>query len=107
MKHKLRQSAQLPGRTAMPATARNADRKPIIWAVGMSRLKEVLRDIAPSYAGRADIHIIDRGFDEALEEIRQRQRISEVDVLVAAGSNGEFLRRQLSLPVTLVKPTGF
>ncbi len=91
----------------MPATARNADRKPIIWAVGMSRLKEVLRDIAPSYAGRADIHIIDRGFDEALEEIRQRQRISEVDVLVAAGSNGEFLRRQLSLPVTLVKPTGF
>jgi len=86
----------------------NRDRqKPIILAVGFSRLKEVFHEIVPSYAAQADIHIIDKGFEDALEEVRQRQRKHAVDALVAAGSNGAFLRRHLALPITLVRLTGF
>ncbi|WP_220347779.1 PrpR N-terminal domain-containing protein [Alkalilimnicola ehrlichii] len=88
-------------------SGQNRDRKPIIWAVGVSRLKHVLQELAPHYAERAEIHIIDKGFDEAVEAIKHRRRTDEADALVAAGSNGAFLRRHLALPVALVTLTGF
>lgn len=81
--------------------------RPVMLAVGFSRLKEVFRVIVPSYADRADIHIIDRGFDDALTAIREFQSSTGVDAVVAAGSNGTFLRRHLGLPVILVTLTGF
>mgnify|MGYP000515273438 FL=1 len=81
--------------------------RPVILAVGFSRLKEVFRVIVPSYAAQADVHIVDRGFDDALAEIRRYQQTRGVDAVVAAGSNGAFLRRHLSLPVILVTLTGF
>jgi len=88
------------------APIRDEDR-PVILAVGFSRLKEVFRVIVPSYAGEADIHIVDRGFDDALAAIRRYQQSRGVDAVVAAGSNGAFLRRHLALPVILVTLTGF
>ena len=81
--------------------------RPVILAVGFSRLKEVFRVIVPSYAAQADVHIVDRGFDDALAAIRRYQQTRGVDAVVAAGSNGAFLRRHLSLPVILVTLTGF
>ena len=84
-----------------------SNHKPIILAVGFSRLKEVFREIVPSYAEQVDIRIIEKGFEDALEEVHRRQREHAVDALVAAGSNGAFLRRHLSLPIALVKLTGF
>ncbi|WP_159299910.1 propionate catabolism operon regulatory protein PrpR [Spiribacter sp. SSL99] len=87
-------------------SVRGEDR-PVILAVGFSRLKEVFRVIVPSYAAQADVHIVDRGFDDALAEIRRYQQTRGVDAVVAAGSNGAFLRRHLALPVILVTLTGF
>lgn len=81
--------------------------KPIILAVGFSRLKEVFHEIVPSYAEQVDIRIIEKGFEDALEEVQRRQREHTVDALVAAGSNGAFLRRHLALPIALVRLTGF
>ena len=84
-----------------------SDRKPIIWAVSVSKLKKLFEDIAPSYAARADIRVIDKGFEQAVAAIDERLKSEEGDVLVAAGSNGAYLRRHVSLPVVLVKVTGF
>lgn len=91
----------------MPRLTAPTDRKPIIWAVSLSKLRQLFLDIAPSYAMQADIHIIDKGYEEAVEAIRARMQREEVDVIVAAGSNGAFLRQRLDLPVALVKVTGF
>lgn len=91
----------------MPDPSSRGQQRPIILAVGFSRLKEVFRAIVPSYAADADVHIVDRGFDDALAAIRDYERAQGVDAVVAAGSNGAFLRRHLALPVILVTLTGF
>jgi propionate catabolism operon transcriptional regulator len=82
-------------------------RKPVIWAVSVSRLKRLIEDIAPSYAHRAEIHVIDKGFEDALAAIEGRLKSEEADVLVVAGSNGAYLRGRVNLPVVSVKVTGF
>ena len=91
----------------MPDQSHRGQHRPVILAVGFSRLKEVFRVIVPSYAADADIHIVDRGFDDALTAIREYEQAQGVDAVVAAGSNGAFLRRHLALPVILVTLTGF
>ncbi|HRP96132.1 MAG TPA: propionate catabolism operon regulatory protein PrpR [Rhodocyclaceae bacterium] len=91
----------------MTGLIREADRKPIIWAVSISRLKQMFRAIIPAYAATADIQLIERGFDDAVQAIRERMTREEIDVVVAAGSNGAYLSQQLDVPVMLVKVTGF
>jgi propionate catabolism operon transcriptional regulator len=92
---------------AMPLSIPPADRKPIIWAVALSKLRQLFEDIAPGYRAAAEVRLIGKGFEEALAEIRERLRHEAVDVIVAAGSNGAFLRQHLGIPVVLVKVSGF
>jgi len=80
---------------------------PRVLAVGLHRLKNLLHELAPGYADRARVEVLDRGFDAALEEIRERRRMQPIDVLVAAGSNGAYLRQHVDLPVVLVRVAGF
>ncbi|MEW6705838.1 MAG: propionate catabolism operon regulatory protein PrpR [Pseudomonadota bacterium] len=84
-----------------------AERQPRIVAVGFHRLKDLLHELAPEYAGAARVEVLDRGFEEAVAEIQALRRRQRIDVLVAAGSNGAFLRQRLDLPVVLVKVGGF
>ncbi|MCP4409525.1 MAG: propionate catabolism operon regulatory protein PrpR [Gammaproteobacteria bacterium] len=84
-----------------------ADRKPIIWAVSVSRLQLLFHKIIPSYSSDADIQVIDKGFDEALDIVQELMRTQEVDVLVSAGANGAYLRTHVDIPVILVKVGGF
>nr|WP_246178537.1 propionate catabolism operon regulatory protein PrpR [Pandoraea horticolens] len=81
-------------------------RKPVIWAVGISKLGELYRDIVPDYAAQADVQIIDKGYEAVIEAL-ERLPAGSVDGIVAAGSNGAFLRERVALPVVLVKVTGF
>ncbi|EON13315.1 propionate catabolism operon regulatory protein PrpR [Pandoraea sp. SD6-2] len=83
-----------------------AMRKPVIWAVGISKLGELYRDIVPDYAAQADVQIIDKGYEAVIEAL-ERLPAGSVDGIVAAGSNGAFLRERVALPVVLVKVTGF
>lgn len=77
-----------------------------IWAIGISRLGDLYQDIVQDYEGRADIRLVTRGFDEAVEAIRGAAS-GVVDVVVAAGSNGAYLRSRVDVPVVLVNVTGF
>jgi propionate catabolism operon transcriptional regulator len=79
---------------------------PIIWAISGYRLTDVFRQVAPEMEDRASISIIHRGYEEALAEIQQRSERHHCDVIVAAGSHGAYLRRNLPHPVALVKVGG-
>lgn len=93
--------------SALPIRPAPRGRLPHIVAVGLRRLKGVLRDLAPAYSDIASVDVLDKGFDDAVAEVRLRQLEQPIDVLVAAGSNGAFLRQHLDIPVVLVKVGGF
>ncbi|MFZ4552088.1 MAG: propionate catabolism operon regulatory protein PrpR [Aquabacterium sp.] len=80
---------------------------PRIVAVGFRRINKLLQELAPEFADRAAVEVLDMGFDQAVARVRELQRQRPVDVIVAAGSNGAYLRQRLDTPVVLVKVGGF
>ncbi|MDB5968883.1 MAG: prpR [Hydrocarboniphaga sp.] len=80
---------------------------PTIWTVSVTRLSSLLRDMTPEFDGRAVIDTINLGFEEAVTLIRERLRSEDCDVLLSAGSNGEYLRNRVDKPVVLIQPDGF
>ncbi|MCI2809971.1 propionate catabolism operon regulatory protein PrpR [Eoetvoesiella caeni] len=78
-----------------------------IVAVGFHGLRALLEELAPQYYATADVHILDKTYGDALADITALRRHPGVDAVVAAGSNGGFLRQNLDLPVVLVKVGGF
>ncbi|MQR01671.1 propionate catabolism operon regulatory protein PrpR [Glaciimonas soli] len=92
-----------------PATrdASNPNQKPVIWTVSVSRLSDLFRDITLEYDDRAIIEPIHLGFDEAVRHIRERMETERCDAVIAAGSNGAYLKSRLSVPVVIAKASGF
>ncbi|MDN7184745.1 propionate catabolism operon regulatory protein PrpR [Caballeronia sp. SEWSISQ10-4 2] len=79
---------------------------PRIWAVGISKLRDLYRDIAADYDGIADLRIVPLGYEDAVQEV-ENAGDARPDVVVSAGSNGSYLKARISVPVVLVSPTGF
>ena len=79
---------------------------PRIWAVGISKLRDLYRDMAAEYDGIADLRIVPLGYEDAVHEI-ENAGDARPDVVVAAGSNGAYLKARIGVPVVLVNPTGF
>ncbi|MEA3094696.1 MAG: transcriptional regulator, propionate catabolism operon regulatory protein [Caballeronia sp.] len=79
---------------------------PRIWAVGISKLRDLYRDIAAEYDGIADLRIVPLGYEDAVQEIENAGE-ARPDVVVSAGSNGAYLKARISVPVVLINPTGF
>ncbi len=80
---------------------------PTIWTVSVTRLSSLMREVTPEFDGRAHIETIDLGFEEAVTHIRERLRNEDCDVVLSAGSNGEYLRNRVDKPIVLVRPDGF
>lgn len=80
---------------------------PRIVAVGFRRINKMLQELAPQFADRASVEVLDVGFEQAVTRLRAMQAARPVDVVVAAGSNGGYLRQRLETPVVLVKVGGF
>jgi transcriptional regulator, propionate catabolism operon regulatory protein len=80
--------------------------RPRIWAVGISQLRGLFRDIGDEYETRAELRIVARGYEEALSAIASAGA-ERPDVIVAAGSNGTYLKARAPVPVVLITPTGF
>ena len=83
------------------------DPRPVIWTVSIARLSRLLHDVTPEFDRRARIENIHLGFEQAVTTLRGRMRRERCDVVIAAGSNGAYLRSRLDRPVVLVKPDGF
>ena len=81
--------------------------KPVIWTVSVSRLSDLFRDITLEYDHLATIEPIHLGFDEAARHIRERMASERCDVVIAAGSNGAYLKGRVSAPVIVAKASGF
>lgn len=86
---------------------RDATLPPQIVAVGFRRINKMLQDLAPSFHTQADIEVVDVGFANAVSRVRSIAERRPIDVVVAAGSNGAYLRQHLETPVVLVKVGGF
>ncbi|TDN69790.1 propionate catabolism operon transcriptional regulator [Paraburkholderia sp. BL10I2N1] len=80
--------------------------RPRIWAVGISRLRDLFFDISSEYDGRANLRVVSVGFEEAVREIAAAGE-ARPDVVVAGGSNGAYLKTRASVPVVQINPTGF
>ncbi|RKE39985.1 propionate catabolism operon transcriptional regulator [Paraburkholderia sp. BL23I1N1] len=80
--------------------------RPRIWAVSISRLRDLFFDIAGEYVERADLRIVSHGFEDAVHEI-DTVGAGRPDVVIAGGSNGAYLKTRVSVPVVLIGPTGF
>lgn len=80
---------------------------PVIWTVAVSRLSDLFRDITVEYDDRAAIEPIRLGFEEAVRHIRERLKTERCDVVIAAGSNGAYLKSRLPIPVVIAKASGF
>ncbi|MDE2400585.1 MAG: propionate catabolism operon regulatory protein PrpR [Burkholderiales bacterium] len=80
---------------------------PRIVAVGYRRINKMMQELAPKFADRAVVEVLDVGFEHAVSRLRSMRQTHPVDVIVAAGSNGAYLRQHLDMPVVLVKVGGF
>ena len=78
-----------------------------IVAVGFHGLRSLLEEAAPAYSAVAEVSVLDKIYDDAVNVIASLRHSAGVDAVVSAGSNGSFLRDRLDLPVVLVKPDGF
>ncbi|MFZ6657533.1 propionate catabolism operon regulatory protein PrpR [Undibacterium sp. TJN19] len=90
-----------------PALPRDSSDKPVIWTVSISRLFDMFRDIMVEYDGIADIEPIHMGFEEAAQYLRERLQTEKCDAVIAAGSNGAYLKNRLPVPVVIAKASGF
>jgi propionate catabolism operon transcriptional regulator len=84
----------------------DANDKPVIWTVSVSRLSDLFRDITLEYDSLATIEPINLGFDEAARHIRERLATERCDAVIAAGSNAAYLKGRLSVPVVIAKFSG-
>jgi len=91
----------------MPPPTPSPAAPPRIVAVGFRRINKMLQELAPDVADHAVVDVLDVGFEEAVARVQALQSRQPVDVVVAAGSNGAYLRQHLDVPVVLVKVGGF
>lgn len=90
-----------------PAVAAGSFARLRMVAVGLHGLRSLLEDLAPQYQEQAEILVVDKAYGEAVEAVQALRREAEMDVVVSAGSNGNYLREHLDLPVVMVRPGGF
>lgn len=93
------------GNYASISTAQHG--RPGIAVVSISRLQRPCEALAPRYLDHARIFPIREGYGAAVETLRTLIDAGKVDVVLAAGSNGAYLREHLPVPVVIVKVNGF
>ncbi|SIT41173.1 Proprionate catabolism activator, Fis family [Paraburkholderia ribeironis] len=81
--------------------------RPGVALVSISRLQSLCETVAPRYAERVRFLSVREGYDAAVAALQAYVDAGSVDVVLAAGSNGAYLRDNLSVPVVMVKVNGF
>ena len=90
-----------------PPSLPQAASRPSIALVSISRLRNLCETVAPRYANEARFFNIREGYGDAVTALQPYIEAGTVDVVLAAGSNGAYLRDNLSVPVVMVKVNGF
>ena len=79
--------------------------RPVIWAFGISRLRELFFEIVGEYEARAEVRVIASAYDDAVREVWDGGS-RRPDVVVAGGSNAVYLKTRVPVPVVQIGPTG-
>ncbi|WP_144141855.1 propionate catabolism operon regulatory protein PrpR [Paraburkholderia sp. BCC1884] len=87
--------------------AQAASERPGVALVSISRLQSLCEAVAPRYAQRANFFPVREGYGAAVAALQTYVDAGSVDVVLAAGSNGAYLREHLNVPVVMVKVNGF
>lgn len=94
--------------TASPlASSAVSPRLPRVVAVARHGLGRLMAKLTPSVASKAHIELVAHAFNEAVDAVRALHLRAPIDVIVAAGASGEWLRRHLDIPVVIVEVRGF
>ncbi|AXL49449.1 propionate catabolism operon regulatory protein PrpR [Paraburkholderia caffeinilytica] len=93
--------------TFTSSLAHSNSSRPGVALVSISRLQSLCESVAPRYAGRARFFSVREGYGAAVTALQAYVDAGAVDVVLAAGSNGAYLRDNLSVPVVMVKVNGF
>lgn len=96
-----------PSHSGAPAPLDPRSRRPGIALVSISRLQTLCETVAPRYTDRARFYSVREGYGAAVTALQSYVESGAVDVVLAAGSNGAYLRENLSVPVVTVKVNGF
>lgn len=80
---------------------------PSILVVSAYELADLALDVAKGLTGRALVQCLRGAFDGVLDEVQQLVAAGRCDVVLSAGSNAEFLRKRLPVPVISVRVGGF
>jgi len=81
-------------------------RRPRITVISYKGLSRLVQSLMPDYADRAEITVIDKVFDDAVDLARELVERDEVDVFLSAGANGTYLKDTFAVPVVRVPVTG-
>ncbi|VVD73416.1 ATPase AAA [Pandoraea communis] len=100
-------SGTVPPRAVAAAPSDPRARRPGIALVSISRLQTLCETVAPRYTDRARFYSVREGYGAAVAALQSYVDSGAVDVVLAAGSNGAYLRENLSVPVVTVKVNGF
>ncbi|HYW03642.1 MAG TPA: propionate catabolism operon regulatory protein PrpR [Gammaproteobacteria bacterium] len=90
----------------MLAAREPVTRPPRITAISYKGLSRLVHSLMPDYAGRAQITVLDKVFDDAVDIARELVERGEVDVFLSAGANGTYLKDTFTVPVVRVPVTG-
>lgn len=82
------------------------ERRPRIAAISYKGLSRLVHSLMPEYVERADITVVDRVFDDAVDIARELVERDAVDVFLTAGANGAYLKDTFEIPVVRVPVTG-
>lgn len=99
--------SDLPRHAASPSPATLPGDRPGVALVSISRLQTLCESVAPRYADRARFLSVRAGYGAAVAALQAHVEAGSVDVVLAAGSNGAYLRDNLNVPVVMVKVNGF
>lgn len=100
-------SGAVPPHHVAPAPLDPRSRRPGIALVSISRLQTLCETVAPRYTDRARFYSVREGYGAAVTALQSYVESGAVDVVLAAGSNGAYLRENLAVPVVTVKVNGF
>jgi len=90
------------------ATTAPDARLPTVVTVGRHRIGRTLERLAPVVAGQVNLLHLSAAFDDAVRAVHALQKKKmPVDVLIAAGASGDWLREHVDIPVVMVEVRGF
>lgn len=81
--------------------------RPGIAIASISRLRHLCEAVIPRYSDHARIFPVRKGYGDAVSALEPMIEAGTVDIILAAGSNGAYLRERLNVPVVMVKVNGF